>query len=60
MGWKYIVPILIVLYLITWVLTYGIYAIIAWGLKVSFSWEIAMITWIIWCILQSIFIIRVK
>jgi hypothetical protein len=60
MSWKYVVPILIILYLITWVLTYGIYAIIAWGFKIKFSWKIAMITWIIWCILQSIFIIRVK
>ena len=60
MSWKYMLPILIVFYIITWVLTCGIYATIAWGFKVQFSWKIAMIAWIIWCILQSIFIIRVK
>ena len=60
MGWKYMLPILIVFYIITWVLTCGIYATITWGFKIKFSWKITIITWIIWCILQSIFIIRVK
>lgn len=53
--WSFVILFLLMIYGISWLLTCGLYAFIAWCFSLKFSWKIATGVWVVWCVILSLF-----